>query len=504
MAYGHLICDRQRNLQVKVSVTFGFNYPYNESLIAGRQNLLELGMTRHHNQGAKPKTSYPRIHLMAAAVCSAIMVLTLTLLPSPDATATKTVRLKPAFDKATSSPAQLADQVMADAQDAEEPPLDDAAMAEHAPARHWLDEKVRRGDTLSHIFKRVGLGSRDVHEVMSGKGDVDQLKKIHPGQIMRFAIEDQTLVALEYVMSRTDSLMIEQGEEGYQARMEVKELVPYTSYAEGTIDSSLFLAAQKAGLSESMTMELAGIFGWDVDFALDIRQGDSFRVIYQELHLDGEKVKDGDILGAQFTNQGQTFTAIRYETSDRGASYFTPEGDSMRKAFLRSPIDFARISSHFNLSRKHPVLHTIRAHKGTDYAASRGTPIKATGDGKVVFAGRKGGYGKVVIIQHGQAYKTLYAHMNNYARGIRSGTRVRQGQVIGYVGSTGLATGPHLHYEFYLNGAVRNPVTVKLPHAEPIAKQDKEAFLALAKQMEGQLSTYAAAMESEKVANLDQ
>ncbi|RLU02630.1 MAG: peptidase M23 [Ketobacter sp.] len=453
-------------------------------------------MTKHSSPGHKPQTSYPKLHLMAVAVCSAVMILALTLLPSPDATATKTVRLKPTSANVEPTPIEQA-QELVDEQLVE-------PQMETVIARNWQDQKVRSGDTLSHIFKRVGLGSRDVYEVMAGQGDVELLKKIHPGQTMRFDIEEQKLVALEYVMSRTDSLMIEQSENGYVAEMQIKEMVPFTSYAEGTIDSSLFLAAQKAGLSEGLTMELANIFGWDVDFVLDIREGDSFRVIYQEMHLDGEKVKDGEILAAQFTNQGNTFTAIRYETSDRGASYFTPQGESMRKAFLRSPISFARISSHFNLRRKHPVLHTIRAHKGTDYAASRGTPIKATGDGKVIFAGVKGGYGKVVILQHGQKYRSLYAHMNNYARGIRSGTRVKQGQTIGYVGSTGLATGPHLHYEFYVNGAVRNPVTVKLPHAEPIAKQDKEAFLTVAQQMVGQLSTYAAAMESEKVANLDQ
>jgi|TARA_Y100000589_G_scaffold4006_4_gene3627 murein DD-endopeptidase MepM/ murein hydrolase activator NlpD len=496
-----LNCDGRLNPNLKVSVTFSFIYPYNELLSSINQNLLELGMTNHSSADQAPKPSYPKTHLMAVAVCSAVMVLTLTLLPSPDATATKTVRLKPTIEQSNASAKARAQELM-DESLAEEPLL--AELEPATPVRNWMDQKVRSGDTLSHIFKRVGLSSRDVYEVMSGQGEVTLLKKIHPGQTMRFAIEEQKLVALEYVMSRTESLVIEQGSEGYVAEKHQKALVPYTSYAEGTIHSSLFLAAQKAGLSEGLTMELANIFGWDVDFVLDIREGDSFRVIYQEMHLEGEKVKDGEILAAQFTNQGETFTAIRYETADRGASYFTPDGDSMRKAFLRSPISFARISSHFNLRRKHPVLHTIRAHKGTDYAASRGTPIKATGDGKVVYAGRKGGYGKVVIIQHGQTYKTLYAHMNNYARGIRSGTRVKQGQVIGYVGSTGLATGPHLHYEFYVNGAVRNPVTVKLPHAEPIPKQDKSGFLAVAQQMVGQLATYAAAMESESVAQLDQ
>ena len=494
-------CDGKRNPQVKVSVTFALNYPYNELLSCTNQNLLELGMTKSDNQGTTPKSSYPKMHLLAVAGCSALMILALTLLPSPDATATKTVRLQPLVTEHPSPVEQVADITEEQLSDAQP---EDQQEPISIVTRNWLDEKVRSGDSLSHIFKRVGLTSRDVYEVMAGEGDVDLLKKIHPGQTMRFDIEGQKLVALQYVMSRTESLLIEQAESGYVAQKQVKEMVPFTSYAEGTIDSSLFMAAQKAGLSEGLTMELANIFGWDVDFALDIREGDSFRVIYQEMLLDGEKVKDGEILAAEFTNQGNTFTAVRYESSDRGTSYYTPEGDSMRKAFLRSPISFARISSHFNLSRKHPVLHTIRAHKGTDYAASKGTPIKATGDGKIIFAGNKGGYGKVVIIQHGQTYRTLYAHMNNYARGIRSGARVKQGQVIGYVGSTGLATGPHLHYEFYVNGAVRNPVTVKLPHAEPIPKQDKDAFMAVAQQMVGQLSTYAAAMESEQLARLEQ
>lgn len=451
-------------------------------------------MTKQNKLKPTRSARYPRIHLLAVAACSVFMVIALTLLPSPDATATKTLKLEhPDFAKAEPS-----DSI---AIQPENTNVEGIAHAEHTPSRTWKTESVKSGDTLSHIFKRVGLTSRDVHNVMQGEGDVKLLTRIHPGQNIKFDVQNKQLLALEYVISRTNSVLIELSGEKFVAEKKTKELIPYTSYAEGVIDSSLFLAAQKAGLSQSMIMELANIFGWDVDFVLDIRQGDSFKLIYQEMHLDGEKVKDGNILAAQFTNQGNTFTAIRYETSDRGASYFTPDGESMRKAFLRSPIDFARISSHFNLRRKHPVLHTIRAHKGTDYAASKGTAIKAAGDGKVVYAGRKGGYGKVVIIQHGQKYKTLYAHLNGYARGIRSGKRIKQGQIIGYVGSTGLATGPHLHYEFYVNGAVRNPVTVKLPHANPIASQDKTDFLQLAKLMEGQLTTYAAALQGEKLAS---
>jgi murein DD-endopeptidase MepM/ murein hydrolase activator NlpD len=229
-------------------------------------------------------------------------------------------------------------------------------------------------------------------------------------------------------------------------------------------------------MSQNQIMALSNIFGWDVDFALDIRKGDRFSLVYEELHLDGVKYKNGKILAATFENQGRKLKAVLYRDSKGDENYFTPDGESMRKAFIRTPVDFARISSHFNLKRKHPVLHKVRAHRGTDYAAPTGTPVKAAGDGKVLSAGTKGGYGKTIVLQHGQKISTLYAHLHKYARGVRSGARVKQGQVIGYVGSTGMSTGPHLHYEFRVNGIHRNPVKVKLPHAQPIAGAELALF----------------------------
>ena len=214
-------------------------------------------------------------------------------------------------------------------------------------------------------------------------------------------------------------------------------------------------------------MELANIFGWDIDFALDIRAGDHFTVIYEERFLNGEKIGNGPILAAEFVNQGRSYKAIRYSDAGNRSDYYSPTGLSMRKAFLRTPVDFRRISSRFG-KRKHPILNRMRMHTGVDYAASRGTPIRAAGDGKVIHKGRKGGYGRTVIIQHGGRYSTLYAHMNSYRRGVYTGKRVKQGQIIGYVGSSGRATGPHLHYEFRVNGVHRNPLTVKLPSAKPI------------------------------------
>ncbi|MET0094196.1 MAG: peptidoglycan DD-metalloendopeptidase family protein, partial [Sedimenticola sp.] len=239
---------------------------------------------------------------------------------------------------------------------------------------------------------------------------------------------------------------------------------------------SLYQSAQRAGLDDSLIMELANIFGWDIDFALEIRSGDTFSLIYEEKYLDGDKYRNGAILAAEFINQGRVVRAVRYEDEHGDGSYFSPDGKSMRKAFLRAPVDFRRISSRFTRERYHPVLGKKRPHRGVDYAASTGTPIKAAGDGKVIYRGRKGGYGRTIIIQHGQKYTTLYAHMSKYRGKVKNGSRVRQGQVIGYVGKSGLATGPHLHYEFRVNGVHRNPLTVKLPAAEPIAKKYRADF----------------------------
>jgi murein DD-endopeptidase MepM/ murein hydrolase activator NlpD len=235
-------------------------------------------------------------------------------------------------------------------------------------------------------------------------------------------------------------------------------------------------------------MELANIFGWDIDFALDLRKNDQFSILYEKQFVDGEEIAAGNILAAEFSNRGKIFRAVRFVDPKGHSNYFTPEGDSMRKTFLRTPVDFARISSRFNLKRKHPVLNRIRAHKGVDYAASTGTPIKTTGDGRIIFRGRKGGYGRVVIVQHGQRYTTLYAHLSKFHSKRRSGSYVKQGQTIGYVGMSGLASGPHLHYEFRVNGVHRNPLTVSLPHAKPIDRKYLAAFKQQAQPLMSQLN----------------
>lgn len=340
------------------------------------------------------------------------------------------------------------------------------------PEGNWHVVTVKSGDSLAGIFSRLGIPPRQLHDLLEQGGAATNLKRIYPGQTLRLMTsDDKGLVRLSYQIDKLSSLEISR--DGKDFGISTTHLTPERREvsASGIIDSSLFVAGQKAGLSDNLTMELAGIFAWDVDFALDIRKGDQFTVLYEEQYLDGENIGRGDILAAEFVNHGKRYRAIRYTDAGGKTDYYSLDGKSMRKTFLRTPVEFSRISSRFSLGRKHPILNRIRAHKGVDYAASRGTPIKATGNGKIVHRGKKGGYGKTIIIQHGSKYSTLYAHMSKYRGGLKTGSRVRQGQTIGYIGSSGLATGPHLHYEFRVNGAHRDPLKVKLPGADPLNKK---------------------------------
>ena len=334
---------------------------------------------------------------------------------------------------------------------------------------------IKTGDNLSNIFTSLGLNS-DLHEILQLGESVKELKSIHPQQKIHFYLKDDSLIKLELETSLNRQLQIIQEQEKYIVNEVVRDFDIQTQSAHSIIQDSLFLSGQRAGLSDSIIMQLANIFGWDIDFALDIRSGDRFSVIYEEKYLDGVKVKDGEIIVAEFVNSGKSFRAIRYTDSQNKTDYYSDSGRSMRKPFLRTPVDFARISSRFNLTRKHPILNKIRAHKGVDYAAATGTPIMAAGDGKVIFRGSKGGYGSTIIIQHGSQYSTLYAHMHKYANRTQKGARVKQGQIIGYIGKSGLATGPHLHYEFRVNGVHRNPLTVKLPDAQPLPESELIRF----------------------------
>ena len=348
---------------------------------------------------------------------------------------------------------------------------------------------VRRGDNLSDIFSHNGISARDLQLVMSASDAAGQLRHLHPGDTIRFEQDGQgTLLSLAYEIDRTHTLKLTRTGDGFTSHLLEQTPENRIAHASGVVDSSLYLAAKDAGLPDNLIMELANIFGWDIDFALDIRSGDSFTVLYEQQYLNGEKIADGDIIAAEFTNQGKTYRAVRFETSTGDTDYYTPNGKSMRKAFLRTPVEFTRISSRFNLHRRHPILNRIRAHKGVDYAAPTGTPVRATGDGKVIWRARKGGYGNVIMLQHGRKYQTVYAHLSRFAHSVHVGGHVRQGQIIGYVGMTGLATGPHLHYEFHVNGVYRNPLTVKLPEAAPIAARYKADFTAKTQPLLAQLN----------------
>lgn len=347
----------------------------------------------------------------------------------------------------------------------------------------WLSDTVRSGDSLSNLFARNGLNAKDAHFI--GQAAPKEAILLQPGQRLRWQTNstgEVTLLHIEVSPTKTHVLKKQQSKESFIYQLDQKATDSRPRFASAKIENSLFLDGGRAGIPQQILIELAGIFGWDIDFAQDIRKGDSFSLIYEEQFLEGKHISNGDILIARFINRGKSYTAIRYKDPDGNVSYYNEKGLSMKKAFLRNPIDFARISSRFNLSRKHPILNRIRAHKGTDYAAAIGTPIKSTGNGRVIFAGRQRGYGNVVVIKHNRRYETRYAHLSKFNRKARKGMKVKQGQIIGYVGMTGLATGPHLHYEFRVDGIHRDSLKVKLPTASPIPKKHKNSFLKAAAQ----------------------
>jgi len=338
---------------------------------------------------------------------------------------------------------------------------------------------VQPGDNLGKILRAQGFSASEIHDIAQVIKKADGHVTIFPGEVFEFYKDGKTDLVTHFSTEtpQHETLTISRGEEGFSLSLEAKTTTSTENYRTGDIMNSLFVDGSKAGLSDRTIMELAQIFQWEVDFALDIRQGDHFKVIYEDIYLDDEKLRTGPILAAEFTNRGRQLRGYRYLHKDGSIGYYNETGQSLKKAFLKTPVDFARISSRFSLARKHPVLHRIRAHKGVDYAAPRGTPIKATGRGRIKFAGTMGGYGRTIIIQHNAQHSTLYAHMTNFGKNIKQGSRVFQGQVIGTIGSTGLATGPHLHYEFRLNDRQVDPLKVKFPQADSLSGADKTAFL---------------------------
>ena len=424
---------------------------------------LILGMRSHDKPVSITKNPpyQPSIHLISEPAEKNI----LTLVPAMESISTNEETEKEYSSIDTSNPFST-DEFVVENNNA----LTNQEMVVTVIPDNWDSLKVASGDNLSLIFDRLHIKPTVLHEIMSLGNDVAILKKLMPDHEMRYQFEDGELAGLQYEVNLTDTLHVTRDNGVFRAETITKELETRVTEATGVITDSLFMTAQRAGLSDNLTMQLVELYGWDIDFALEIRKGDRFYVVYEEKYKDGVKVQEGPILSAEFINQDKSYRTVRYTHADGYTDYYNENGFSMRKAFLRTPVKFTRISSGFSLGRKHPILNKIRAHRGVDYAAPTGTPIKATGDGVVTFAGNNGGYGRVVILNHGEKYSTLYGHMSKYANGVRTGSRVKQGQIIGYVGMTGLATGPHLHYEFRIHGVHHNPLTVKLPKAIGIPK----------------------------------
>ncbi len=337
--------------------------------------------------------------------------------------------------------------------------------------------QVKPGDNLSVIFKRQGIPAADATYLVASEPYGNRLTNIFPGHSLTFTRDAEgTLVKLAYSPGPLETLEFERVGRGFTGKELVQEPDRTKAYKHGAIDHSLFVASQRAGLPDGLTMRLAHIFQWDVDFVLDIRRGDEFHVVYEELYVGDEFIGYGDILAAEFVNQGESYRAIRYTDAQGRADYYNPKGESMRKAFLRAPVEFSRISSNFNLRRVHPLFKRNMPHRGIDYAAPTGTPVLAAGDGRIAIASRTDPNGNYVVIQHGEQFTTKYLHLSKFGRGIKRGVRVKQGQVIGYVGATGWASGPHLHYEFLVNQVHQNPRTVHLPDAEPITSLELARF----------------------------
>ncbi len=367
-----------------------------------------------------------------------------------------------------------------------------------ADTQQWQTFRVKAGQNLAAICSRAGVKAGDVHAIMSLGKDVEVLDTLYPNDSVAMQITaDGQLTALRYDIHLSKQLLVKRnGEDAQGNPLFVAETITHplevrTKHATGVIEYSLYHATQKAELSYQLFDEFADMFAWDIDFTQDVHKGDRFTLIYEEYYRDGERIENKDqkypIVAAEFINQGKSYRAIRYTDPNGETGYFTPEGNSLRKAFVRNPIKFTRISSYFSSSRKHPILNKIRAHKGVDYAAKTGTPIRATGDGKVVFRGVKGGYGNTVILQHGQRYSTLYAHMSRFDSKAQVGRKIKQNDIIGYVGQSGLATGPHLHYEFRVDGAHRNPLTIKHASVAPVPAQLIPEFTTYAKPLLAQL-----------------
>jgi len=367
-------------------------------------------------------------------------------------------------------------------------------------ATFWRNDKVQRGDTVAELLRRLNVDDNAASNYLLKDKAAASLRQLSVGKEIQSEIAaDGSLLALRFLNNSGEQVVIEKNGNGFKTSTLPAQLEQRVFMRTGEISSTLYAATDAAGLPDPVANQMADIFGGDIDFHRDLRKGDKFTVVYEVNYYNGEPVRAGRILAAEFSNQGHAYRTVYFQTTSTTGDYYTPDGKSMHKAFLRSPLEFSRISSGFSLSRFHPILNKWRSHKGVDYAAPMGAKVKVTSDGVVALVGQQNGYGNVIMINHAGRYSTVYGHLSRFAPGLHRGQHVSQGEIIGFVGMTGLATGPHLHYEFRVDGAQRDPLRVALPDGSPISEAQKSAFLESTREMNDRL----AMLRNTRLAKLD-
>ncbi len=367
-------------------------------------------------------------------------------------------------------------------------------------ASFWRNERVQRGDTIAELMHRLNVEDSTASNYLLKDKSAASLRQLSVGKEVQSEIAaDGSLLALRYLDNNGQQIVIEKNGSGFKTSSLPAQLEQRVFMRTGEINSTLFAATDAAGLSDPIANQMADIFAGDIDFHRDLRKGDKFTVVYEVNYCNGEPVRSGRILAAEFINQNHAYRTVYFQTTSTTGDYYTPDGKSMHKAFLRSPLEFSRVSSGFSLSRFHPILNKWRSHKGVDYAAAMGAKVKVTSDGIVEQVGKQSGYGNFIIVNHAGRYSTVYGHLSRFAAGMHRGQHVSQGEIIGYVGMTGLATGPHLHYEFRIDGKQRDPLRVALPDGSPISEAQKTVF----KESTHDLNDRLAMLRNTRLAKLD-
>lgn len=365
---------------------------------------------------------------------------------------------------------------------------------EKTPSEEWEIVTTRNGDTLTDIFKRLGLSQKTLYAILHKNAHAKDLSVVKPNQQVQFLIQDGVLEKMIYPLSTMKTLEIYRKGDRYLSRLNSRKITTHNHYITATVKNSLYMTAKRNKIPYRLIQQMSHIFNWEIDFSRDVREGDQFTIVYKAFFVENQQVGIGDIVAVTYKNRNRTFKAIRHVDKNGHYDYYTPEGKSLRKAFTRYPVKFSHISSPFSLSRNHPILKRRRPHKGVDLAATLGTPIRAIGDGRIKNIGPNNGYGNMITIEHNKTYTTVYAHLLKFRKGLSKGDTVKRGDIIGYVGQSGLATGPHCHFEFHINNVPKNPTTVDLPHAAPVATHEMASFRSHSDILLAQMQLYEEAL----------